>query len=235
MPFIYFGLSLLAIGGSRFLMRAILNTDICNGREKVIIYGAGAAGRQLATVLSLGAEYRTVAFVDDDKSIQGSVVQGLRVHKPRSIQKIINNTGAAIALLAVTNATPHQRATMIEHLSRFPIRVQTIPDFTELVQGTAIIEEIRDVEVEELLGRDPVPPDPNLLDMCIANKVVMVTGTGRSIGSELCRQIMNRGPKLLVLLELSELAIYTVENELQRIYEKKKFGVSLAMFRIRTC
>ena len=82
-PFIYFGLSLLAIGGSRFLMRAILNTDICNGREKVIIYGAGAAGRQLATVLSLGAEYRTVAFVDDDKSIQGSVVQGLRVYKPQ--------------------------------------------------------------------------------------------------------------------------------------------------------
>ena len=215
-PFIYLGLAIVTIGGTRFTIRSILTSaqrraDI----DSVIIYGAGSAGIQLATALTQGAEYKPIAFVDDDRKKQGTIQQGLRVYKPRNIPKLINRTGASIALLAISNTTPGQRANIIQSLSQFEIRVQTIPGFADIVNGDARIEEIRDVEIEDLLGRDTVPPDKKLLDQCIHDKSVMVTGAGGSIGSELCRQVMARSPKTLVLFELSEIALYTIEQELK--------------------
>jgi len=215
-PFIYFGLAIIAIGGTRFFIRSILTIDQRKAsRDRVIIYGAGSAGIQLATALIQGTEYKPVAYVDDDKKKQGTIQQGLRVYKPRNIPKLIERTGASVVLLAISNTTPKRRAQIIEFLSKFEIRVQTIPGFADIVNGNALIEEIRDVEIEELLGRDTVPPAENLLDQCIMGKSVMVTGAGGSIGSELCRQVLARTPKILILFELSEIALYTIEQELR--------------------
>lgn len=213
-PFIYFGLAIIAIGGSRLFIRSLLTIEHGSSRDRVIIYGAGSAGVQTATALSQGAEYLPIAFVDDDSKKQGSILQGLRIYKPRHIRKLISRHDASMVLLAISNTTPRQRAQIIEFLSEYEIRVQTIPGFADIVTGNASIEEIRDIEIEELLGRDTIPPNNALLDECTSGKSVMITGAGGSIGSELARQVLERNPTTLILFELSEIALYTIEQEL---------------------
>jgi FlaA1/EpsC-like NDP-sugar epimerase len=222
-PFIYLGLAIITIGGTRFTIRSILTIDQRRANiDRVIIYGAGSAGIQLASALALGKEYKPVAYVDDDKKKQGTIQQDLRVYKPRHIPRLINRTGASIVLLAMSNTTPSTRARIIQSLSEFEIRVQTIPGFADIVNGDARIEEIRDIEIEDLLGRDSIPPDENLLDQCIQGKSVMVTGAGGSIGSELCRQVIARSPITLILYELSEYALYAIEQELESTNSETK-------------
>ncbi|MDC0996084.1 polysaccharide biosynthesis protein, partial [Pseudomonadales bacterium] len=214
-PFIYFGMGIITIGGSRLIIRSVLTFEQLKGaQEKVIIYGAGSAGLQTATALGQGNEYLPVAFVDDDKKKHGTVQQGLRIYEPAQIRKIIKRYEAKIVLLAIANTTHQERASIIGYLTQFEILVKTIPGFADLVGGKARIEEFRNVEIEELLGRDTVPPINNLLDKCISQKSVLVTGAGGSIGSELCRQVIARHPKTLVLFEQSEIALYSIEREL---------------------
>ncbi|TGD73482.1 polysaccharide biosynthesis protein [Mangrovimicrobium sediminis] len=215
MPFIYWGLAMLGIGGMRLSVRAYYQAKLRSLSENVLIYGAGESGRQLLTALNHGDQYRAVAFVDDDARLQHSVINGLQVVPPEEIEQLIAQHDITQVLLAIPSASPERRKEIINSLVGLPVYVRTVPRITELVAGEASVNQIQDIDLDDLLGRDPVPPHPELIDRCITDKVVMVTGAGGSIGSELCRQIMLSGPRELVLLDNCEYALYNVERELR--------------------
>ena len=210
------GIAFIYICSSRYLARIFLiHRRSPVERERVIIYGAGSAGAQLAITLFGDDEFLPVAMVDDDLTLHKKLVKGLIVYSPTHIEAIIRDTEATRVLLALPTASRWKRRAMLEYLSQFPVHVQTIPDMTDLISGNARVDDIREVDVEDLLGRDPVPPDLDLLSASISGKRVMVTGAGGSIGAELCRQILRQEPTTLVLFEISEIALYTIENELR--------------------
>ncbi|AMD00025.1 nucleoside-diphosphate sugar epimerase/dehydratase [Halomonas chromatireducens] len=216
-PFIYIMLALMTIGGVRLALRLLYQRGQQRLKTRVLIYGAGAAGRQLVMSLHHGRDYEPVGFVDYAPKLQGTHVQGLRVYAPDDTNRVINSYGVEKLLLAVPEATRSRRQDIIESLEPLSIPVQTIPDMADVISGKAKFNELRDVAVEDLLGRDPVPPDQTLMVANIAGKVVMVTGAGGSIGSELCRQILRQHPSKLLLVDASEFSLYRIENDLQRI------------------
>ncbi len=218
-PAIYWLLAIMALGGVRVVMRALFARRAQCGRVPVVIYGAGASGRQLLSSLGAGREYLPVAFVDDARELHGTTIGGLRVHDPERIADIVARHGAGLVLLAAPSASRAERRAIMARLETLPLRVQTIPGMSDIVAGRAQVSDIHDVAIEDLLGRDPVPAMPELMADNIAGKVVMVTGAGGSIGSELCRQILRQGPRVLVLWELSELALYALEMELRETVE----------------
>jgi FlaA1/EpsC-like NDP-sugar epimerase len=212
----FWAVGFIYICSSRYVARVFLiHRRSRVERERVIIYGAQYAGVQLAINLFGDDEFLPVAMVDDDVTLHKKLVKGLIVHSPTRIESIIRDTSATRVLLALPNASRWKRRAVLEYLSQFPVHVQTIPDVTDLISGNARVDDLREVDVEDLLGRDPVPPDLDLLSASISGKRVMVTGAGGSIGSELCRQIIRQEPKTLVLFEISEIALYTIENELR--------------------
>jgi FlaA1/EpsC-like NDP-sugar epimerase len=212
----FWGIAFIYICSSRYLARVFLiHRKSSVERERVIIYGAGSAGAQLAITLLGGDEFLPVAMVDDDLTLHKKLVKGLTVHSPTNIEAIIRDTKATRVLLAMPTASRWKRRAVLEYLSQFPVHVQTIPDVTDLISGKARVDDIREVDVEDLLGRDPVPPDLDLLSAAISGKRVMVTGAGGSIGAELCRQILRQEPTTLVLFEISEIALYEIEHELR--------------------
>lgn len=217
-PLIYISTALLFIGAPRFFIRSIISLlykDKNNSKESVIIYGAGYTGHQLALSLTT-TRFKPVAFVDDDPKLKGSLVAGLKVYRPKNLMELSKEHSANKVLLALGNASRPERMGVIKKLESLSINVQTIPDLNDVLTGKAKIEDIKDVEIDDLLGRDPVTPNQELLHACIANKVVMVTGAGGSIGSELCRQILRQKPTHLILLELNEFSLYKIEQELQK-------------------
>jgi FlaA1/EpsC-like NDP-sugar epimerase len=214
----FFALSLIHIVGSRFLARVFLNRRNLD-REPVIVYGAGEGGARLVASLKGGDDFIPIALVDDNMFLHGKRINGVEVYSPSQVEGLINDTDATRVLLAMPSASRRTRRMVLERLSDFPVHVQTIPEIRDLVTGKARVEDIRDVDVEDLLGRDAVPPDPKLLRASISGKTVMVTGAGGSIGSELCRQIIELGPKTLVLYEISEIALYNIGKELRGIAE----------------
>jgi FlaA1/EpsC-like NDP-sugar epimerase len=211
---IYFLIAMLYVSGSRLIARALLGI-VSGSRKRVIIYGAGDVGVNLATALQKHKEFRPVAFVDDDRVQQGSVVLGLKVFSPASLESLIVKLGARSVLLALPSASRARRREIIQRLEGLDVHVQTVPDLSEIISGRARVEKVRDIEVADLLSRDPVAPNPCLLARCIKHKVVMVTGAGGSIGSELCRQIVRLAPRRLVLFEMSEHALYQIDRELR--------------------
>ncbi|MPY24844.1 polysaccharide biosynthesis protein [Shewanella sp. YLB-07] len=213
-PIIYAAFSLVLIGGSRGVIRAIVGSGMKKEGEPVIIYGAGVSGRQLVTALMQSHEYYPFAFVDDDKSTHGSVVQGVHVHSPSIIRKLIKQKQATKVLLAIPSASRLRRKEILLSLEPLAVQVLTLPAMADLVSGNKLYSDIKEVEIDDLLGRDAVAPRQNLLADNIFDKVVMVTGAGGSIGSELCRQILKQKPKKLVLFELSEFGLYSIEKEL---------------------
>lgn len=219
---IYFSFGVLLMGGSRVLMRAYLMTvlRLHNPKEAVIIYGAGSAGVQLATALVNANDSKVVAFIDDDKAIQGNLIHGIKVFKKDKLQALIDKYNIKQVLLAMPSVRKSRRRKLLQSLEKFAVRVRTVPGMEDLVSGKSSVEEIQDVDVLDLLGRDSVPPNENLLKACIENKVVMVTGAGGSIGSELCRQIIKLNPDALVLLEQSEYALYKIEKDLNSQLEQ---------------
>ena len=213
----FWAIAFIYICSSRYLARIFLiHSTSPVERERVIIYGAQSAGAQLAITLLGGDQFLPVAMVDDDLTLHKKLVKGLVVHSPSNIEAVIRDTDATCVLLALPTASRRKRRAVLEHLSQYPVHVQTIPDVSDLISGKARVDDIREVDVEDLLGRDPVPPDPELLSASISGKRVMVTGAGGSIGSELCRQILELGPTTLVLFEISEIALYNIENELRK-------------------
>jgi len=213
---IYWMISLLFVGGSRFVAKVALQNLIQNFRPKepVIIYGAGSSGMQLVAALQNGDQYLPVAFVDDSRGLVGSTVHGIRVYSPGALSDLVENFSVRQILLAIPSATHVERKEILNRLEHLPVHVKTVPDLFDMVSGKVGVDEIRDIDIEDLLGRDIVPPNPKLLGACITGRSVMVTGAAGSIGSELCRQILLLKPSRLVLLDSFEYGLYTVENEL---------------------
>lgn len=226
--FNYWWLSLVIIGGLRLCMRQYFMGDWFtaakhvpftsrdDGLTKVAIYGAGVAGNQLVAALRMGRVMRPVAFIDDDASIADRSISGLQVYKPKHIQQMIDVTGAQEILLALPSSTRARRREILNLLEGFPLHVRSVPNFTDLASGRVKVEDIQEVDIADLLGRDAVPAQPDLLERCIKGKTVMVTGAGGSIGSELCRQIFLLGPTTLLLFEHSEFNLYSILSELER-------------------
>lgn len=214
-PAIYWLLGMGLLGGARFGLRALYRQRLARLKARVIIYGAGNAGRQLFATLEHGGDYAPVAFVDDASELQGRDIGGLRVHSPARLPSLVAEHGVECVLLAIPSATRRQRRDILERLEPLGLRVQTVPGLSDIVSGRAELSEIREVAIEDLLGRDLVPPRQDLLDANIRGKTVMVTGAGGSIGSELCRQILSQRPARLVLLDLSEFGLYGIDEELR--------------------
>jgi FlaA1/EpsC-like NDP-sugar epimerase len=217
---------MLTVVGSRFLARLFLLRARTPG-ERVAVYGAGEAGARLVAALIGGREFTPVVFLDDNRALQGNAINGVPVYPPERLGELVQGFGIKRVLLALPSLSRRERYGIIERLEKLPVRVQTVPDIGQLLSGQARVDQIRDVEVADLLGRDPVPPNERLLDACIRGKSVMVTGAGGSIGAELCRQILRLGPRRLVLYEISELALYTIEQELRLTMERERIQVEL--------
>jgi FlaA1/EpsC-like NDP-sugar epimerase len=196
-------------------MRQLLHHHVSERRVPVVIYGAGRSGRQLLSSLKEQSDYVPVAFVDDTRQLHGSEIGSLRVHDPAHLSRLIEMHRIKLVLLAVPSASRAERSAIVQRLEMLPVRVQTIPGMSAILSGKARVSDLNDVAIEDLLGRDPVPAMDELMADNIRGKVVMVTGAGGSIGSELCRQIVQQRPTTLVLWELSEHALYTMDLELR--------------------
>lgn len=228
--FNYWWISLLLIGGLRLLMRHYFLGDWGDwkrarhmlpftrdddGLSRVAIYGAGSAGHQLAAALRRGRAMRPVAFLDDDDGIANRTIAGLKVYKPKHLQQMIDETGASEVLLAIPSASRARRREILAALETYPLHVRSVPGLMELASGRVKVEDIQEVDIADLLGRDAVEPRVELFERCIRGQVVMVTGAGGSIGSELCRQILTQAPAVLILFEHSEYNLYSIHQELQ--------------------
>lgn len=217
LPVIYWFLLLVMVGGSRFVARSFYHHRKQNQCRRVAIYGAGSAGRQLLTALQHGDQYQTVLFIDDNPALHGSLINGVPVQGRDILPELAARFEVSDVFLAMASIGRGRRRDIIRELAQLPVQVRTIPAFEDLVRGRASIAEIQDISLEDLLGREPVPPHPHLVSRCIKDKAVMVTGAGGSIGSELCRQIIQHSPSRLLLLEMSEFALYEVEKDLREI------------------
>jgi len=225
---IVYGLvALVTSGGVRLAARMLLQPNNNGHKTRVLIYGAGSSGRQLAQALINGDQYHPVMFVDDDNTLQRSTILGIPVTSPEGITSVIKQKNIGRVLLAMPSASRSRRSEVLARLEELPIPVLSIPGMSDLVNGSMRIDELQDVKIEDLLGRDPVAPKTKLLHANIKNKVVMVTGAGGSIGSELCRQIIRCEPTTLVLFELSEYGLYAIERELKNLIEQESLEVNL--------
>jgi FlaA1/EpsC-like NDP-sugar epimerase len=224
---IYWAFALIFVGGSRFIVRGLLNFRWSNGTQRVVIYGAGGAGVQLATGLNRSGRYHPIAFIDDNQSLHGSTINGLEVFAPRSLPDLVRDEDVAAVLLALPSQSRRRRQEILKAIEPLSLLVQTVPDYGDILAGHARVEDVRDVDAGDLLGRDPVPPNARLLDACIHGKIVMVTGAGGSIGSELCRQIIRLQPAQLLLFEMSELALYNIDRELKTLIASEGLSVDV--------
>jgi FlaA1/EpsC-like NDP-sugar epimerase len=226
---IYWALALLYVGGSRFVARYLFLHTGANGKAvaRVAIYGAGDAGARVSSVLLGGPDFEPVAFIDDKKSLQGSNINGIRVYGADSLPELVRQRKIDRILLALPSVSRRRRREILTQLEPLGVHVQSLPNLSDLISGKAQINELCDVDVSDLLGRDPVPPKPKLFGSCIRGKCVLVTGAGGSIGAELCRQIIRLSPSRLVLFEMSELALYNIERELEEVAAHEQLPVEI--------
>ncbi|WP_095095184.1 nucleoside-diphosphate sugar epimerase/dehydratase [Pseudomonas sp. Irchel 3A5] len=237
--FNYWWLSLVMVGGLRLFMRQYFMGDWFMAAQhvpfasrndalpKVAIYGAGSAGNQLVAALRMGRSMRPVAFIDDDETITKRTIAGLQVYKPRHIQQMIDATGAGEVLLALPSTTRVRRREILEYLEGYALHVRSVPALADLASGRVKVDDIQEVDIADLLGRDSVPAQDDLLEHCITGKVVMVTGAGGSIGSELCRQILMLKPTKLLLLDHGEFNLYTILGELEQQVQRGSLDVEV--------
>lgn len=222
-PGIYLALFFIVIGGTRFVMRNIYHSTQAAPRQPVLIYGAGEEGRQVLQALEQSRNYRPAIFVDENKKLSGSEIGGVRVVSPNGVSRQIEKIGIKTALIAIGDKNAAGRRHAAQVAATLGLDVRMMPNMSDLVSGRVRVSEFRRVTVEELLGRDPVPPLPDLMSKTTNNKSVMVTGAGGSIGRELCFQILEQRPEKLILFEHSEFALYRILEELQaRINEQSQ-------------
>ncbi|CAH7076396.1 Capsular polysaccharide biosynthesis protein CapD [Vibrio chagasii] len=226
-PIIYGTFLCLLCGGSRLIVRVLVAQANSKGRKKVLIYGAGSAGRQLALALRTSESHKVVGFIDEDKTLENTVLMGLRVFDISDSETVLNKYSVEQILLAVPSASRSRRKQILDSLFDLPAEVLTVPDMKDIVEGKASIDELKDVPIEDLLGRDPVDPQQSLMEANIKGKVVMVTGAGGSIGSELCRQIIRQKPTTLLLFELSEFGLYQIDRELSTLVQVNELDVEI--------
>jgi FlaA1/EpsC-like NDP-sugar epimerase len=217
-PIIYWAVASSLVIAPRFLIQASAQSQDYKMREKCLIFGAAEAGRSLVQTLKIGNDLQPIAFIDDKKQYQDKQILGLPVGRREDIPYYIERFGVSKMLLAVHNTSAARRKELIVELEPYAIELLSIPNIQDLLMGKSKIDELREIHIEELLGREPVPPITRLLDINIRGKSVLVTGAGGSIGSELCRQIVKSDPSKLVLFELSEFNLYQIENELKQYY-----------------
>jgi len=213
-------LLLLCIGFTRALASYWLGSSYrqqlkLGAVPRVLIYGAGSAGRQLAAALRNSHQMRVVGFIDDDHELHGQVLNGIPIYGPSDITNLAISLTVSDVLLALPSVSRQRRNAILELISRSKLAVRTLPSVTDLAKGTVTASDIKELDIEDLLGRDPVAPNVDLLKENITGRVVLVSGAGGSIGSELCRQILQQSPATLILLEQNEFALYSIEQELQ--------------------
>ena len=209
------------VSGSRLAARMLFEesyTALFAGDKptRVLIYGAGRAGRELSGAIATSREMELVGFVDDDTSITGSTLRGVTIHSPDQLADVIERRKVDDVLLALPQATRKRRSEVLQALRPLPVHVRTLPSMVDIARGQISVGDLREPDIEDLLGRSQIPPDEELLTRNITGKVVMVTGAGGSIGSELCRQILKHGPACLLLIDHSEFNLYTAHQEFSR-------------------
>jgi FlaA1/EpsC-like NDP-sugar epimerase len=213
-------LLLLFVGASRALARVWLGDQYLSilkraSRPKVLIYGAGSTGRQLASAMANSHEMQVVGFLDDDDRLYGHVLNGQPIYNPADLDNLAITLNISDVLLAMPSLTRRRRNEILGQIRVAKVAVRTLPSVTDLAQGKVSVSDLRELDIDDLLGREPVMPNHILLAMNVRSKVVMVTGAGGSIGSELCRQILSVGPSKLLLIEQSEFALYGIHQELE--------------------
>ena len=236
----YWWISLLLVGGLRVFLRHYFVGDLLSvssflipafikddSRERVAVYGAGAAGHQLVSSLRMGKTMRPVAFMDDDSGIANRIIVGLPVYKPKHIEQMLRETKATQVLLAMPSSSRSRRREILSRLEPYPVHVRTIPGLMDIASGKVKVQDLQEVDIADLLGRDSVAPNMALFKRCIENKVVMVTGAGGSIGSELCRQILTSGVTTLILFEHAEYNLYSIHTELTHAIKQQALTVNL--------
>ena len=221
-------LLLLTVGASRAFVRYWLGGLYREklrrmSLPKVLIYGAGSAGRQLAAAVAGSHEMRAVGFLDDDSRLHGQIVNGLSIRNPEALEEIVAEEDISAVLLAFPSASRQRRNQILARIQSARVAVRTLPSVSDMIHGRVSASDIHELDEDDLLGREPVPPDAALLAKNVAGKVVMVTGAGGSIGSELCRQIAAIGPEKLLLVEQSEFALYTIHQELRDKFAGRGF------------
>ena len=222
-------LLLLLVGASRAAARVWLGGVYYQQVRKAslpqaLIYGAGSAGRQLASAMVNSVEIRVVGFLDDDDRLHGQVLNGLPIHKPADLALTLAKVHVTDVLLALPSVSRHRRSQILATLSPYELAVRTMPSLSDIASGKVCLSDVRELEIDDLLGRDPVLPSPSMMAKNITGKVVMVTGAGGSIGSELCRQILKAQPSTLLLVELTEFALYEIHRELEACVRKGQFN-----------
>ena len=210
-------LGIISIGGYRMLGRWFLSWSQSDSVINVIIYGAGSAGRQLSIALTQSSEYMPVAFIDDNSELHRQSINGIEIFSKQDIDKIIHQKKATEILLAMPTISNSERSEIINFLESFPLLVRSLPGVSELAQGKVKIADLREISIKDLLGRNFVEPNKELLSLNIKKKVVLVTGAGGSIGSEICRQVLFLKPQTLILFEQNEYALYSIDKELSLI------------------
>jgi FlaA1/EpsC-like NDP-sugar epimerase len=226
-PVIYFTFLLVLMGGSRLVLYNWAHRVIKSSKLNVIIFGAGAAGIQLVNSLKKSVEYNPVAFIDDNIELQGLSINSIKVYHRKHIEKLIKKYNVQRILLALPSVGKSETAKLLNELESFKLQVLGIPGVADLVSGKSKIDDFTEVSIEDLLGRDSVKPNAELLHADIESKVVMVTGAGGSIGSELCRQIVNQRPQAMVLFELTEFALYSIHKELENVISSSGLNIEL--------
>ena len=208
--------------GSRLMARRILEIQVAPKEEKIIsvIYGSGSGGTQLFSAIRYGGIYKPVAFLDDERSKQGQSIHGLRVYSPKKLSALIKTSGVTTVLLALPSTDPIRRAEIVKELQAYDVKIETMPSFSELVTKQATFSDLRTLSIEDILTRTEVRADEELAEACVIGKSVMVTGAGGSIGSELCRQIIKRKPKTVVLFDNAESSLFYIERELNKRISK---------------
>jgi len=220
---------LLAIGSIRIAANWVLtkgivlknNFQLEVNRKRVLVYGAGEAGIQLVGALKYSFEYEPIGFIDDSKLLQDNNIGGLNVYSPNSISDVINNLKVDEVFIAIPSTSRSRRQNIINAFKSYPVIVRILPSLSDLAGGKISVNDLREVSINDLLGRDSVPPNKALLSKNITDKVVVVTGAGGSIGSELSRQILLLKPKILILYEINELALYSLEKDLTKMNSQK--------------
>jgi len=207
-----------AIGGSRIIGRWLLlgseNRKNNNECRNVVIYGAGSAGRQLSIALRQSAEYNPVAFIDDNPELHRQSINGIIISSRADLTRLIKKNNVTEVLLATPSLSREQRREIINYLEPYQVLVRALPSVSELAQGKVKINDLLEINLRDLLGREPVKPNAKLLSLSVSKKVVLVTGAGGSIGAELCRQIVRQKPEKLILFDISESSLYVIEQEL---------------------
>jgi FlaA1/EpsC-like NDP-sugar epimerase len=220
---------LLLVGASRavarFWLAGLEQRHSVHGR--LLIFGAGTAGVQTAAALGISGQYELLGFVDDDSGKVGRSINGIRVYSPQDVAGLVAREGVTDILLALPSASRERRNSIIQSLHSLPVHIRTLPGLADLASGRVTVQDIKELDIEDLLGRDPVAPNAGLLARDLVGKVILVSGAGGSIGGELCRQILAERPRQLLLLDHSEFALYSIHQELQGMRTARGLSVEL--------